>query len=73
MSKLLTILLLCLSGCGFARYEGFEYGTVWKDVGGEASIEKPDGTKITIKLTSNINVDLVRAAAEGAVRGAVKP
>lgn len=65
-------LLVMVQGCGHAHYEGFDYWTVIKDVSGEATIIKPDGTSITVKVSSNVNADVVKAATEGAVGAAVK-
>lgn len=62
-----------LMGCGFAHRGadgGFTVFTVFKDLSVSGELAKADGTVVKGEVTSDVNADAIKAAAEGAAKGA---
>lgn len=60
------------TGCASITCHDVTYSTFGKDVAAEGELTKPDGTKVKLRFTSNVNAEALRAVAEGAAAGAVR-
>lgn len=73
---LAVVVMALIGGCATVAYNeksgDFASSTLFKDVAGKAQIEKPDGTKISIDITSNTDEAAIKSITEGATAGAVR-